>query len=433
MKDKTRSIPSWYKWLIAALCFLTIMAALGFIGGLKGAYLKTVSEVLNVSRAVYSVNEIIRYVTTAVVNLFFGTLIVKVRVKRMMLMGVFSLILCTVCSATAQNIWGIYLGSFFQGLGLSWCSTTMVGYIVGKWFIKGRGTVTGLILASSGLGTSIATKLLRPVIVNERYLFGHTGWRTSYFAAAVLLTLIFVLLAIFLREPPERLGGEAPGRKRRGRQWTGMEWKDILRKPYFYVTLVCVFFAGLALQSASGIAVAHMEDVGLDSDYITNIISVYALILLGAKLLAGFAYDRIGLRATTLICTLSGSAAIFFLAIVTAATSGRAIFYELLMPFGLPMETVMLPLMASDMFGEKYFAKVMGVIVSVNTAGYAVGSLLSNLVFDWFGSYKNVLLFYAAVLFAVAVVYQICLIPAVRDRRRILEIEGRAGAEGENV
>ena len=33
MKDKTRSLPSWYKWIIVALCFLTVTVALGFIGG----------------------------------------------------------------------------------------------------------------------------------------------------------------------------------------------------------------------------------------------------------------------------------------------------------------------------------------------------------------------------------------------------------------
>ena len=51
------------------------------------------------------------------------------------------------CYALADNIWLFYVGGFFLGVGLSWTTTTMVGYIVGKWCKKNRGTVMGFILA----------------------------------------------------------------------------------------------------------------------------------------------------------------------------------------------------------------------------------------------------------------------------------------------
>ena len=416
MKEKSAN----YKWVIAAVCFLTVAVGLGFCAQ-KGIYLTTVTEALHISRSAFSVNEICRYVSTAVLNLFFGTLIVKLRAKRMMLCGALMLILSSLSYAFAQNVWLIYLGGLLLGSGLAWCTTTMVGYVIGKWFPQNRGTVIGVVLAASGLGTAICTKLLRPVIKGESFVFGQTGWRLSYFLTAGLMIPIFLLILFLFREAPARLSdGASGGKKRRGRVWVGMEWKDVRRKPYFYIAAVCVFFTGLCLQSANGISVAHLEDVGLESGYITNIASYYALTLCFAKMITGFFYDKLGLRVTLLTSMLAGAAAIFLLASVTQGAPGLALAYELMIPFGLPMETIMLPLIASDMFGEKAFAKVMGLFVSINTAGYAVGALLSNAAFDLLGSYRLPLFIFAGVLLAAAVTEQLCLIPAGRDREAIL-------------
>ena len=421
---KERTVRPWYKWIVAALLFVTVMVALGFCA-MKSIYLKTVSEALHVSRAAFSVNEILRYIATAVLNIFFGTLIVKLGARKMILLGVAVLFCSSLCYTFAQNVVLLYAGGFLLGLGLAWCTTTMVGYVVGKWFPESRGTVTGVVLASSGLGAALSTKLLRPIVVGEAFVLGRTGWRMGYFLTACLVIPVFLLLLFLFREAPEHLSQNAPaGKKRRGRTWVGMDWAEVRKKPYFYIAAVCVFFTGLCLQSANGISVAHLEDVGLASEYITNIASVYALTLCFAKMLTGFLYDKLGLRFTLLTSMLFGSVAIFFLSSVTKAAPGFALAYELIIPFGLPMETIMLPLIAADMFGEKAFAKVMGLFVSINTAGYAVGALLSNALFDLLGSYRLPLQLFAGLLLTLTLAEQLCLIPAARDRERILKAAG---------
>ncbi|MBR3849633.1 MAG: MFS transporter, partial [Oscillospiraceae bacterium] len=276
------------------------------------------------------------------------------------------------------------------------------------------------VLASSGLGAALCTWLLRPVVIGERFFFGTTGWRLSYLLSAALMLPVILLLLAFFRESPKQVEEGAAG-KRRGRQWEGMEWNEVRRKPYFYVAVVCVFFVGLCLQSANGCSVAHLEDVGLKSDYITNIVSYCSLTLCFAKMFTGFGYDKLGLRVTLLSCLTAGTVAIYLLAMATPETPGMALAYELLIPFALPMETVMLPLIAADMFGEKCFPKIMGLFVSINTAGYAAGALLSNAVFDLIGSYKLALLAFSGILLIVTVAEQLCLIPAARDRKAILE------------
>ena len=65
----------------------------------------------------------------------------------------------------------------------------------------------------------------------------------------------------------------------------------------------------------------------------------------------------------------------------------------------------MLPLIAGDLFGEKEYSKLLGVFVSVNTAGYALGPLVSNLCFDAIGTYKPVFWTYAGIMGLVTVAF----------------------------
>ena len=61
--------------------------------------------------------------------------------------------------------------------------------------------------------------------------------------------------------------------------------------------------------------------------------------------------------------------------------------YGVLSPFALPLETIMLPIYASEFSEEKSFNKILGIFVSLNTAGYAVGAPVANLCYDITGSY----------------------------------------------
>ena len=63
----------------------------------------------------------------------------------------------------------------------------------------------------------------------------------------------------------------------------------------------------------------------------------------------------------------------------------------------------------------------MALFASINTAGYAVGALLSNALFDLLGSYRLPLQIFSGLLLTLTLAEQLCLIPAARDRERILK------------
>jgi MFS family permease len=189
--------------------------------------------------------------------------------------------------------------------------------------------------------------------------------------------------------------------------------------PYFYCALICIFLTGLALQSVSGVAAAHMRDCGLDPTYVGLVLSVYSLAITGFKFFLGVSYDKFGLRTTVNMCTIAALVVMICLTLITDSFMGKvfAMIYGVFAALALPLETIMLPIYAGDFLGQKSYNKILGIFVSVNTAGYAVGSPLINLIFDKFDSYNPGFIFCALLMVFVIVAMQFLISTAQRYHR----------------
>ena len=166
-----------------------------------------------------------------------------------------------------------------------------------------------------------------------------------------------------------------------------------------------------------------MRDVGFDPAYVATVVTCHSLSLAGFKFLSGFLYDRFGLRVTVAISTLTGVAVMLTLSMVTNTTMGMvlAMIYGVFSSLALPLETVMLPIFASDLFGQRSYNKMLGIIVSVNTAGFAAGSLFMNICYDILGSYASALVVAACMMGGVALGIQLVITAAYREKKKILQ------------
>ncbi len=406
-----------YRWLVAAACFLMVLVALGFCSGTKSLYLAAITDATGIRRSLFSLSDSCRFVTTAVINLFFGSLLARFGAKRLIAAGFGCLILFALTYAHASNVVGFCLGGCFLGLGLSWTTTTMVGHVVNAWWPERRGTVMGVILAANGLGGALAAQIVSPMIYRDGDLY---GYRAAYRLTALILAACAVLVLAVFRERP---GGEktpaAAGKKRpRGACWPGIDLHTALRKPFFWAAAVGIFLTGMTLQAINGVAAAHMRDVGLDAALVAGIFSFYSLALAACKILTGVLYDRLGLQRTLLICECAavGAIALLVLAAPTAAGKAAAAGYGLLCALAMPLETIMLPLITADLFGERAYEKLLGVMVSVNTAGYALSTPLTNLCYDLTGTYVPALRALGLLMAGVTALFFFVLRAANRSR-----------------
>lgn len=404
-----------YAWIIFVVCFLMAGCALGFCSTPTGLYLKPISDTLNISRAAYSVRNSIRFVTTALINIFFGKLILKFGARKLATAGLLSLSAACIVSATAQNIWMLYLGGALFGIGFSWTTTTMVGYVVDKWFTSKKGTIMGIILASNGLSGAIAIQILSPMIYGEG-----DRWRVSFWLCAAIMLALAALAVVFMRTKPEEKGlqplgdGTPLAKKQRGRDWEGIGADEVFHKPYFYVCAVCVFLTGMLLHATGNVSAAHMEDCKISTAVITNVSSISSLVLLGSKMLTGFSFDKFGLRVTMTMCNLFAVIAISLLAFVS--NDGMAYAASVFKSLSLPLETIMIPLIASELFGRRSYAHTMGLLVSFNTLGYAIGGPVINLAYDMTGTYVPIMLVLGGIMIVVSIAMQFCISAAHKIR-----------------
>lgn len=392
-----------YRWVVVGCCFVMILVCLGFCSSTKGLYLSAVTEALQLERSLYSINDTLRYVASATMNLFFGVLVLRFGPRKLIAGGFLCLAASMAAYSVAESLPVIYLGGFLLGMGQSWTSTTIVGYVIGRWCPENKGTIMGAVLAANGLGSAAAAQIVGPMINGSTF-----GYRDAYrFTAILMLVVGIVVVSLFRSKPAREIAAPAKTKKSRGVRWEGITLKQCVKTPYFYIACFYVFVMGLVIQSLSAIYPAHMKDVGLDPAYVTTVVSVYAVILSGTKFLTGVAYDKLGLPVTLLICNVATTAASLLLAMLGATTNALAMVYGIVYAIGVPIQTIGMPLITADLFGQRDEASILGVLVAVSTVGYAVGTPMVNLFYDKQGTYNTALLIMATAmaLASVAIVF----------------------------
>lgn len=406
-----------YKWVILGICFLMEFLCLGFCSSNVGLYTKAVTEALHIKRSIYSLAHSIRFIVQVITALYFGTLVHKFGIKKMVCAGLFCLTASVVIRAYATEFYHLYIGSAFWGMGMVMVGSTMAGTIVRRWFHKDVGRYTGLVMSANGIGGAIAAQIISPIINN-----GETfGYRKAYLLSAAIALAVTILVMLFLREHPEEgpVIQESAGKKKASSsQWAGLPYEVLKKKPYFYATALLVFLTGISLQSIGSITLVYMGDLGLPAGFIATTATVGSLCLTFSKVFVGTVYDKRGLRFTLLMCQSAGILAFLLKALMTSSTLGMvmAMAAAVVVTVSSPMETVLMPLLTGDLFGMASYHKVLGIFTAMNSLGLCLGSPLGDLYYDLFGTYKPCFWFFTVLLIGIAIAYQFVIRAAYRDK-----------------
>lgn len=406
-----------YTWVIVGCCFLMVFTGLGFCSSPKQLFLKAVTEALEIPRSLYSLNTTFRYATMAVLNIFFGTLVYKFKPRKLIAMGFVMLVISNLLYATAQEVWVIYLGGIFLGAGLTFMTNTMASYVINSRCTNNTGTILGFVMASNGLGGAVATQVVSHFIDQSKF-----GYRTAYYVVAIILAAVGILVTVLFRDDERAVPNKPKGKKARGQGWEGITFAEAKKKIYFLPTAICLFLTGFVLSGINGISVSHMKDSGVNANLVTNLWTAHSLVLMGSKFFVGFLYDRKGLRTCLLIC--QGTAVVVLSALALAGSSpfgvAMAVIYCIFSTLALPLETIGVSLVTGDIFGNKEYAKFLGLMTALNSVGFAIGEPLMNLIFDLLGSYTVAIWIAVGAIAVVSVAFQIIVTVAHKDREKIL-------------
>ena len=174
---------------------MMVFICLGFCSSTKSLYLDVVTNALNIPRTLFAFNDSCRFISSAIINLFFGTLVYKFGVRKMTAFGFLRLIASMLTYAHADNIYVFYIGGSLLGIGLTFTTTTMASSIIRRWFSKDIGKYTGIVLSANDFGSAVAVQIISPMLSNEENIF---AYQDSYKFIAILLFIIGAIVVILL-------------------------------------------------------------------------------------------------------------------------------------------------------------------------------------------------------------------------------------------
>jgi MFS family permease len=300
-----------------------------------------------------------------------------------------------VVAANAASLWQVYLGYGLGvgiGVGLSYVPSVAA---VQRWFVRRRGTASGIAVAGIGVGTLIGAPLAHRLIAEF-------GWRQTYLVLAAITAIGAVAAGVLVRHGPERYGltpdGDRPHPSGLSAMPVGLSLGEAMRSKPFWAIYVGALLMSFGLFVPFVHLVPYARDVGLGEGF-----GVLLIVLLGVGSTVGrflfasitgwigrrlsFALMYVGAGAMLVMWSQSAAA----LALVTFALLFGAFYGGFV---------AIAPSLAADYFGGRALGSVIGALYSGVAFGALLGSPVAGYAFDLFGSYTGAILAGAALCLA---------------------------------
>ena len=294
-------------------------------------------------------------------------------------------------SILSPHLWHLYVIYVAIGLASSGTSPVVYSRVVASWFDRYRGSAMALVIACIGLG-AITHPLLTQTLTRA------FGWRTACTGLALVIAVIGVpTVSRFVREPRFLSTPNTPGTS----GTPGTQFSHALRSRVYWTLIVVVFGSTLSMNGVVVHLSVLLSDRGLAASQGVAALSTMGGASLVGRLLTGRLLDRFnGTRVSFVLLTMAAAGT---MVLAGAHTMLGGIIAAALIGFGTGGEVDVTPYLLSRYFGLRSLSTLYGFTwLAFGLAGVA-GPILMGRAFDATGSYNTVLIGFAVVTFAVAV------------------------------
>ena len=295
----------YYGWNIVAITGLSQLASFGIAINCLSLYLPGWSRDLHapVSQLAFC------YTAPGAVFCFLGPLTGYaadrwLSVRWMMTTGLAGVALMFVLASRVTEAWQLLtLFATIAPLSMVIAGWVPSQVLVARWFERRRGMAIGM----SALGQSMAGAILPPILA---IALPAIGWRHLFLIVAAFIALVCVpIAALFLRDRPRPDQGQGveftPEGAAAAASQATITTKAILSRPNFWIVAACSLTSAF-MASGFSVNIAPMAaSQNLAPTQTATLLSALSLVALAAKLIAGYAIDRVGGRVVlTLILAL---------------------------------------------------------------------------------------------------------------------------------
>lgn len=414
MKDITSSGQNgagghfFYGYVIVAVAFVIMMVTHG-LHYTFGIYFTPLLEEFGWSRATTSGAFSLAWISNGILAIVIGCLCDKLGPR----------LIVTFCGLLAgagyilmshtSHLWHVYV---FYGVLVGASISVYIPLVstVARWFTRRRTLMTGLFVTGTGIGS-----LAGPPLAN--WLISCYDWRTSYTILGLVVMILTVSTAQFLRRSPAE--GSQSLRSVEQVQTYAHTAPDIsfglkraIRTPQFWTIFFLVFCNGFCFSSGQVHTAPYTTDLGLSARTAAQILATIGAASITGRVLLGFIGDSSDNRKASILGFI-----LMAMALVMFLFADQALhLYIFAALFGLAYGGLIAqesPLVAS-IFGLSSHGLTLGVVLSGFKIGAALGPLVAGYLFDVQGSYR--LAFTICAILAVAgIVGSLLLSPLARQ------------------
>ena len=325
---------------------------------------------------------------------FAGMLIDKFGALRIMRIGIVLMAVTYSLYSFSDSISDLYRLHFLLAIGLVLSGLVVNVIIVSNWFVKHRGKVIGMLVASSSLGGAILPLMISP-IVNDPEL----GWRWGFGLLSILFWLFAVIPAYtFIKEKPSNLGLFPDGLPKilepSDNDMASVTLLTALKSRALWclgIGSACLWFSIQGLNSQ--ITIFFEQEAAFSPQQAVFLFSTLFWFSFIGKFAFGAISDTVPKRTVLLITSIIlflGTLLLFDFdsnQISLTKNPTKLGLFTVVFGLGFGGSFSMIQLVAVEIFGPAYLGRILGIITFVDGMGAALGTnLLSQIKTDT-GSY----------------------------------------------
>lgn len=391
----------FYGWVVVTAVF----AINAIIFGTRysfGIFFKSIEGEFDLSRAATSGVFSVYMVLSPVFAVLGGWALDRYGPRRItFLMGLFTG-LSLLLTSQVSSPWQLLITySLLLAIGTGAAYIVMMSTVV-RWFDKKRGLALGIAGSGVGLGTVVMAPFVTYLIVNS-------DWRTAYIVMGLIAGLVVIFSSMLLRKDPSKIGvlpdGVKPDADRigskdeqDGTQPVSLSLLQALRTRNFWFLGITWLMWSLCLHLVLTHIVPHATDIGISAIDAAIVFSLISMASIPGRLIMGEVSDRVGRRASAIICALLQAGAMVWL--IWAQDLWMFYLFALVYGFGyggLDPSTLAL---VGEMFGLRNIGVTMGALAVGWGIGAAIGPVVGGLIFDASQSYFTAFLIGAFAMLA---------------------------------
>lgn len=390
----------FYGWYVLAACLLIYLFTNGMTIFVPQNLFPRFMETFSATEGQVSLTTGLMFGVTIFLAPFAGYLIDRFGPLRIIRIGITILAICFTLYPFTQSIRQLILLHICLGFGLVLGGLVVNVVLLSNWFVRYRGAVIGLLTAMSSLGGLLLPNLISPLVNDPSY-----GWRWGFGALTVAFWLLAVVPGFWvLKTCPADVGqqpdGAAPTDTPKTTTETaqpvpdGVSFQTAIRSPTIYVLAIssaCLWYTFQAINSQIQIFLEF--EAGLTPQSATRLYSSIFGFSIAGKFLFGVISDRYPkryvMRVTSLLL-LVGSLTIFTIQDGALALTGHTtqlMIFALLFGLGYGGSFTMIQLVCVESFGQRALGKLLGIIIGIDSAGGALGTILTGQLKTATGSY----------------------------------------------